>query len=105
MNDVDVEGRTIAVPPLNIKLLEVDYDDSSKEYKPVPQGMKRVDVEIFWRWEDSKPFDVPKNMELSDIRDHIVYEVDSYFDASNAWVTEFEVYRVEDHDTGEEWGL
>jgi hypothetical protein len=100
MSDVDVEGRTIKVPPLSIKLLDVD-----DEGKPIPQGMKRVEVEIFWRHEDSKTFDVPKNMELSDIRDHIVYEVDSYFDASNAWVTEFEVWKVEDQDTGEEWGL
>ena len=100
MSDVDVEGRTIKVPPLNIKLLEVDEED-----KPVPLGMKRVEVEIFWRHEDSKTFDVPKNMELSDIRDHIVYEVDSYFDASNAWVSEFEVWRIEDQDSGEEWGL
>jgi hypothetical protein len=99
MSDVDVEGRTIKVPPLNIKLLDVD-----DEGKPIPQGMKRVEVEVFWRWEDSKTFDVPKNMELSDIRDHIVYEVE-YFDASNAWVSEFECWRIEDQDSGEEWGL
>ena len=100
MSDVNVEGRTIKAPSLSIKLIEVDEEDKS-----IPQGMKRVEVEVFWRWEDSKTFDVPKDMELSDIRDHIVYEVDSYFDASNAWVSEFEVWRVEDQDTGEEWGL
>ena len=104
MSDVDVEGRTIKVPPLSIKLIEVDCC-SEEEDKPVPQGMKRVDVEVFWRWEDSKTFDVPKNMELSDVREHIVYEVDSYFDAGNAWISEFEVWRIDDQETGEEWGL
>ena len=100
MSDVDVEGRTIAVPPLSIKLIEVD-----EQVKDVPQGMKRVDVEIYWRWEDNKTFDIPKAMELSDVRDHIVFNVDDYFDSTNSWITEFEVYRVEDQATGKEWGL
>jgi hypothetical protein len=100
MSDVDVEGRTIKVPPLSIKLLEVDEEDKS-----IPQGMKRVEVEIFWRHEDSKTFDIPKDMELSDVREHIVFNVDDYFDFTNSWVTEFEVWKVEDQDTGEEWGL
>ena len=100
MSDVDVEGRTIKVPPLSIKLLDVD-----DEGKPIPQGMKRVEVEIFWRHEDSKTFDIPKNMELSDVRDHICYNVDDYFDFTNSWVTEFECWRIEDQDSGEEWGL
>ena len=96
----DVEGRTIAVPPLNIKLLDVD-----DEGKPTPQGMKRVEVEIFWRHEDSKTFDVPKSMELSDIRDHIVYNVDDYFDFTNSWLSEFDCWRIDDQDSEEEWGL
>jgi hypothetical protein len=44
-------------------------------------------------------------MELSDVREHIVFNVDDYFDFTNSWVTEFEVWKVEDQDTGEEWGL
>jgi hypothetical protein len=104
MSDVDVEGRTIKVPPLSIKLIEVGCC-SEEEDKPVPQGMKRVDVEIFWRHEDNKTFDIPKAMELSDVREHICYNVDDYFDFTNSWVTEFEVWKIEDQDTGEEWGL
>ena len=100
MSDVDVEGRTIKAPSLSIKLIEVDEEDKS-----IPQGMKRVEVEIFWRWEDSKTFDIPKAMELSDVRDHIVFNVDDYFDSTTSWITEFEVYRIEDQDTGKEWGL
>lgn len=104
MSDVDVEGRTIAVPPLSIKLLEVTFPNWP-EAPEIPQGMKRVEVQIFWRHEDSKTFDIPKNMELDDVRDHIVYEVDSYFDSNKAWVSEFEVWKVEDQETGEEWSL
>ena len=100
MSDVDVEGRTYKVPPLSIKLLEVDEED-----KPIPQGMKRVDVEVYWRWEDSKTFDIPKDMKLSDVRDHICYNENDYFDAGNAWISEFECWRIDDQETGEEWGL
>ena len=69
MSDVDVEG----------KLLDVD-----DEGKPIPQGMKRVEVEVYWRLEDSKTFDIPKDMNLSDVRDHIVYNENDYFVAACA---------------------
>ena len=94
MNDVDVEG----------KLIEVE--DYGRDYdKSIPQGMKRVEVEVFWRWEDCKTFDIPKDMNLSDVRDHICYNENDYFDAGNAWISEFECWRIEDQDSGEEWGL
>ena len=100
MNDVDVEGRTIKAPPISIKLLEADED------KPIPQGMKRVDVHVFWRWEDNKTFDVPKDMDLSDVRDNIVFEQDEYFDFNYcAWLTEFEVWNIQTQEGDEEWWI
>lgn len=100
MNDVDVEGRTIKVPPISIQLLEVDEED-----KPIPQGMKRVDVHVLWRWEDNKTFDVPKDMDLSDIRDKIVFEQDVYFNFAYAWLTEFEVWNIQTKEGDEEWWI
>ena len=106
MSFLNPEGRTIKVPYLSLKLLDASSDwHYNSEDKPIPQGMKRVEVQVYWRWDDSKTFDVPKDMELSDIRDHIVFNVDEYFDSDSSWLTEFEVWRIEDEESGEEWGL
>ena len=81
-------------------LIEVDEQD-----KPTPQGMKRVEVQVYWRHEDGKVFDVPKSMELSDVRDHIVSNVDGYFDFANSWMSEFDCWQIDDQDSRDEWGL
>tara|TARA_A100001037_G_C14723907_1_gene445778 strand:- start:86 stop:349 length:264 start_codon:yes stop_codon:yes gene_type:complete len=85
----------------DIKLIEVEDEAVSD----VPQGMKRVQVHVYWRWEDDNTYDIPKDMELSEVRDHIVYNVDDYFATYSSWLSEFEVWLVEDQESGEEWEL
>jgi hypothetical protein len=46
--------------------------------------------------------EVPADMELSEVRDMIVWDND--FDATSACLVEFDVYRVEDEERNE-WSL
>ena len=67
--------------------------------------MKRVEVQIYWRWEDTKTYDIPEDTELDDVREEIVFNVDDHFDFSNAWLTEFEVWNIQTEDGDEEWWI
>tara|TARA_R100000781_G_scaffold84623_1_gene52075 strand:+ start:1352 stop:1555 length:204 start_codon:yes stop_codon:yes gene_type:complete len=62
---------------------------------------KTFSVEVYWRVEDSKEFEVPVDTTLEDFLDSLDME---QFDINNGWVTECEVWNVvnRDHD-GEEW--
>ena len=64
---------------------------------------KKVDVSVFWRIEDSAEMEVPADMELSEVRDMIVWN-DDKFDVANGCMTEFDVFLVEDEE-GNEWAL
>ena len=69
---------------------------------PESKETKTVEVSVFWRWEDNRQIEVPADMELSEVRDIIVWNDD--FDASNACLVEFDVYNVDDGE-GNEWSL
>lgn len=69
---------------------------------PKSEETKTVEVSVFWRWEDNKEMEVPADMDLSEVRDMIVWDDD--FDATNAHLVEFDVYRVEDEERNE-WSL
>ena len=69
---------------------------------PESEETKTVEVSVFWRWEDNKEMEVPADMELSEVRDMIVWDDD--FDPTNACLVEFDVYRVEDEERNE-WEL
>ena len=69
---------------------------------PESKETKTVEVSVFWRWEDNRQMEVPVDMELSEVRDMIVWNDD--FDASNACLVEFDVYNVDDGE-GNEWSL
>lgn len=75
------------------------------EAPEIPEGMKRVEVKVYWRREDYNTYDVPEDTELSDIRDAIVYDPNSFFDSDNAWLTEFEVWTIRDDEGDEEWWI
>ena len=64
---------------------------------------KKVDVSVFWRIEDSAEMEVREEMELSEVRDMIVWD-DDRFDVANGTMTEFDVSLVEDKE-GNEWSL
>ena len=64
---------------------------------------KKVDVSVFWRIEDSAEIEVPADMELSEVRDMIVWN-DDKFDIENGIMTEFDVYSVDDKE-GNDWSL
>ena len=64
---------------------------------------KKVDVSVFWRIEDSAEMEVPADMELSEVRDMIVWN-DDKFDIENGIITEFDVYSVDDKE-GNDWSL
>ena len=61
-----------------IQYNEIDYDDVLD--LPVPEGMKRVEVQVYWKWYDTKTFDIPKDVELGELASQIKYEDDPYFD-------------------------
>ena len=63
---------------------------------------KTVEVSVFWRWEDNREMEVPADMELSEVRDMIVWDDD--FDPTNACLVEFDVYRDEDTERNQ-WEL
>jgi hypothetical protein len=69
---------------------------------PESKETKTVGVSVFWRWEDDRQMEVPADMELSEVRDMIVWNDD--FNASKACLVEFDVCRVED-DEGNDWSL
>ena len=81
-----------------IKLIEVE--DVESELDPT---MKRVEVEIYWRFEDAKTFDVPKEIELDDLQDYICYQQEDYFNFTNAWLSEFQVWSIRDEKNDDEW--
>ena len=64
---------------------------------------KKVEVSVFWRIEDSAEMEVREDMELSEVRDMIVWN-DDKFDVANGTMTEFDVFLVED-EKGNEWAL
>jgi hypothetical protein len=64
---------------------------------------KKVDVTVFWRIEDQAEMKVPADMELSEVRDMIVWN-DDKFDVVNGDMTEFDVSLVEDKE-GNQWQL
>ena len=64
---------------------------------------KKVEVSVFWRIEDSAEMEVREDMELSEVRDMIVWN-DDKFDVANGCMTEFDVFLVED-EKGNEWAL
>ena len=68
---------------------------------PESKETKTVEVSVFWRWEDNRQMEVPADMELSEVRDMIVWNDD--FDASNSDLVEFDVYLVEDDEGNEVW--
>ena len=69
---------------------------------PESKETKTVEVSVFWRWEDNRQMEVPADMELSEVRDMIVWGDD--FDVTNACLVEFDVYNVDDFE-GNEWSL
>ena len=89
---------------VEIEIKEVTFPDWPKAPE-IPEGMKRVEVKVYWRREDYNTYDVPKDTELSDIRDAIVYDTNSFFDSDNAWLTEFEVWTIRDDEGDEEWWI
>ena len=64
---------------------------------------KKVEVNVFWRIEDSTTIEVPASMSLRDVRDMIVWD-DDKFNIANGFTTEFDVYSVED-EKGNKWQL
>ena len=70
---------------------------------------RRVEVNVYWRWEDSKIFDVPADMSLSEVRENILGSYpnshDGNFDFANAELHEFECWSINDMDTDEEWWI
>ena len=89
---------------VEIKIKEVEFPDWP-EAPEIPEGMKRVEVKVYWRREDYNTYEVPEDTELSDIRDAIVYDPNSFFDSDNAWLTEFEVWSIQTEDGDEEWWI
>lgn len=69
---------------------------------PESEETKTVEVSVFWRWEDNKEMEVPADMDLSEVRDMIVWDDD--FDPTNACLVEFDVSYITDNN-GDEWSL
>lgn len=64
---------------------------------------KKVEVSVFWRIEDSAEMEVREDMELSEVRDMIVWN-DDKFDVAHGTMTEFDVFWIED-EKGNDWSL
>ena len=84
---------------------EIKYTEITNENYKIPEGKKRVEVQVYWRWEDCKTFDVPETTELADVRDQIVFKADDYFSSDFSWLTEFEVWNIRDEKGDDEWSL
>ena len=70
---------------------------------------RRVEINVYWRWEDTKIFDVPVDMSLDEVRENILgfhpNTHDENFDQANADFMEFECWNINDLDTDEEWWI
>ena len=91
--------------PKEIEDLLIEIKAGPDEKAEVPEGMKRIDVHVYWRWEDNKTFNIPEDMELADVQEHVIACQDEYFDFANAWLTEFEVWNIQTADGDEEWWI
>tara|TARA_B100000029_G_scaffold455373_1_gene482563 strand:+ start:2437 stop:2739 length:303 start_codon:yes stop_codon:yes gene_type:complete len=82
-----------------IKFIEIEDDEWNSD---VPDGMKRVDVSVFWRWEQGKSFDIPEDVELSELASQIREHGKPSFEFDQNDLSEFKVSMVADRD-GDEW--
>ncbi len=90
-----------------MKLREMEglLTEVNDEKAEVPDGMKRIYVNAYWRSEDNKIFDIPEDMELADVQDYVIAYQEDYFDFADAWLAGFEVWNIQTTDGDEEWWI
>jgi hypothetical protein len=88
----------------------IEVEDADAENVDVELGtLRRVQVNVYWRHEQTKVFDVPADMTLNEVRESCVglaeNSHDENFNFADSELHEFECWLISDMNTDEEWWI